>query len=158
MMNVIKKNYLHYREDFNLWIGIFILSIISLILLLIFSSMSLIEILRIVYGTIFVLFLPGFVITFSFFTKEEVDILEKIALSFALSIAIIPLITFYLNFIFDVKINALNIVLTIVGIILLTLFLKSQEMWFVEKGEKLDNFIDEKIIKKSKLLSKIFKE
>ena len=154
----MKKNYQAYKEDWNLWITILALFIIGTISLYFFSSLGILEILRIVYGSIFVLFLPGYVITFLFFTKDEIDILEKIALSFGLSIAIVPLATFYLNFLFSVKINVINVSITILGIILLSIFLKTKEKWFKKQSKRFDNFIDKKIIRKSKILSKIFKE
>lgn len=53
--------------------------------------------LQIVFWSIFILFLPGYYLTLSFFSPEEIDSLERFALSFALSISIIPLLTFYGN-------------------------------------------------------------
>ncbi len=103
-------------------IGIIILAIIS-ILIGIFSSLGLLESFRIIFGSVFVLFIPGFVISYIFFPKtrefEEnekinverekgaIDWIERVALSFALSIAIVPLVVFYLNLI-GLKINLLN--------------------------------------------------
>ncbi|MCD6528123.1 DUF1616 domain-containing protein [bacterium] len=75
---------------------------------------------RIVFGSVYVLFLPGLVLTFVFFKREEIDIIERIALSFALSIAVVPLLVFYLNLI-GMKINPLNVSLVIAGIIILAL-------------------------------------
>jgi LPXTG-motif cell wall-anchored protein len=109
---------------------ILILSIISLALNF-FTNLGMLESLRIVFGSIYVLFLPGFILTYAFFPKTKefdskredresgsVDWIERIALSFALSIAIVPLAVFYLNLI-GVKINLLNSSLTILGIILI---------------------------------------
>lgn len=67
-----------------------------------------IEALRILFGSIFVLFLPGFALSYAFFRKKEIDMIERIALSFGLSIAVVPLMVFYLNWALGVKINALN--------------------------------------------------
>lgn len=78
--------------------------------------MQIIKYLRIVFGSVYVLFLPGLVLTFVFFKKKEVDSIERIALAFALSIAIVPLLVFYLNLI-GMKINVLNTSLVIAGII-----------------------------------------
>ena len=80
---------------------------------------------RIVFGSVYVLFLPGLVMTFVFFPiknrgEKEIDILERIALSFALSIAIVPLLVFYLNLV-GMKINVLNTSLVIAFIILVGL-------------------------------------
>ncbi len=93
----------------------------------IFSSLNYMESFRIIFGSAYVLFLPGFLISYIFFPKTKefeekseekgaIDWIERIALSFALSIAIVPLAVFYLNLI-GVKINMLNSFLTILGII-----------------------------------------
>ena len=112
------------------------LILISVIITL-FSSTGFLESLRIVFGSVYVLFLPGFIISYLFFPKTKdfdseesprenekgaIDWIERIALSFALSIAIVPLVIFYLNLI-GIKISLLNSFLTILGIILISLFI-----------------------------------
>ena len=103
-----------------------------------FSSLSLLESLRIVFGSLYVLFLPGYIISYIFFPKSKpfeddnkkkdeessdaIDFLERIALSFALSIAVVPLAVFYLNLV-GVKINLLNSFLTILGIIIISIII-----------------------------------
>jgi uncharacterized membrane protein len=74
------------------------------------------EIVQMVLGGAFVLFLPGFVASYAFFDKDEIDAIERVALSFGLSIAIVPLAVFYLNFLFKVPINFVNVFLTITGL------------------------------------------
>ncbi|MBS3084072.1 DUF1616 domain-containing protein [Candidatus Pacearchaeota archaeon] len=80
--------------------------------------------LRIIFGLIYVLFLPGFILTFIFFPKgkEGIDQIERIALSFALSIAVVPLVIFYLNLI-GLRISALNTFFSILGIIVIELII-----------------------------------
>ena len=95
-----------------------ILVVIARILTL--TNLTLTESLRITLGTPYVLFLPGYIISFIFFKK--IDIIERIALSFALSIAIVPLVIFYLNLI-GMKINLLSSILSIAGIIILSLLI-----------------------------------
>ncbi len=63
---------------------------------------------RIVFGSVFVLFIPGFVWTYLFFDRDEIDVVERIALSFGLSIALVPLSVFYLNYLFGVRITLVN--------------------------------------------------
>ena len=104
----------------NYLIKIFIVLVIISIILS-FTTLTFLESLRIVFGSIFVLFLPGFIITHLFFKK--IDLIEKIALSFALSIAIVPLTIFYLSKI-GVKINTINSILTIIGIVLIAFVIK----------------------------------
>ncbi len=117
---------------------LFLISGILVIALIIISivlgtatSLGYAESFRIVFGSIYVLFIPGFILSYIFFphtkefeskeeNKKSIDWIERIALSFALSIAIVPLAVFYLNLI-GVKINALNSFLTILGIIVIAL-------------------------------------
>jgi uncharacterized membrane protein len=57
---------------------------------------------RIILGLPFILFIPGYVLIFALFpirkTDKGIDIIERIALSFGLSIAIVPLIGLGLNY------------------------------------------------------------
>lgn len=72
--------------------------------------------LRMIFGSIFVLFVPGLIWSFVFFDNKEIDWIERIALSFGLSIALVPLTVFYLNYLFSVPINLVNATITVVGI------------------------------------------
>lgn len=89
------------------------LAILSLAITIIFK-VGFFQSLRIMFGSFYVLFLPGFVITYLFF--KEIDMIERIALSFALSIATVPLTLFYLNKL-GVKITLLSSILTVLVII-----------------------------------------
>ncbi len=71
------------------------------------------------FGSIFVLFLPGLAWSYLFFNRNEIDWIERIALSFGLSIALVPLTVFWLNYIFKVKINLLNVSVIILALTLI---------------------------------------
>jgi len=101
------------KKEYKNW-GYAIAGLFIIVIILTFTKLTFLESLRIVYGSLLVLFLPGYVITFLFFKK--LDLIERIALSFALSIAIVPLVIFYLNKI-GMKITTLTSFLTILGII-----------------------------------------
>jgi uncharacterized membrane protein len=122
------------NKNQKLWVKGIIISIISLaltsLLIGVFSSLQYLESFRIIFGSVYVLFLPGFVISYIFFQKTKefdsknkekgsIDWIERIALSFALSIAIVPLVVFYLNLI-GLKISLLNSFLTILGILVVS--------------------------------------
>ncbi len=100
------KQYLYYI------LGLLILSLIIAIWL------GLAQAFRLVYGSVFALFLPGFLLSHLFYDKRKIDLLERIALSFALSISIIPLLVFYLNLI-GLRVNTLNSILIISGVCVL---------------------------------------
>lgn len=97
---------------------LFILSI-----LISFSTISFIQSLKIVFGSFYVLFLPGFILSYLFFKKGKIDWIERIALSFALSIAIVPLFIFYLNML-GMKLNFINCSLAVLEIILISIMIK----------------------------------
>lgn len=106
-------------------IGLLMIGILILISIVLGFILGFLESFRIIFGSVYVLFLPGFILTYLFFPNnlnenEKIDWIERIALSFALSIAIVPLITFYLNLI-GIKINLLNSFLTILAIIVISL-------------------------------------
>ncbi|MBU3940510.1 MAG: DUF1616 domain-containing protein [Nanoarchaeota archaeon] len=124
------------KPENNKYIKGIIISILALIIISaaigFFSNLTYLESFRIIFGSVYVLFLPGFIFTYVFFpktrefeTKEKgsIDWIERIALSFALSIAVVPLIIFYLN-LTGIPINTLNSFLTILGIIIILTIIK----------------------------------
>lgn len=46
---------------------------------------------RLIIGSIFVMYLPGLLLTEAFFDHGDIDNIERVALSFALSLSIVPL-------------------------------------------------------------------
>ncbi|MBN2094787.1 MAG: DUF1616 domain-containing protein [Candidatus Aenigmarchaeota archaeon] len=65
---------------------------------------------RMIVASAFILFMPGLSLSFAFFPKRgEIDWIERIALSFGLSIATLPLLVFHANFLLGIKINLLNV-------------------------------------------------
>lgn len=75
------------------------------------------ETIQAIIGLVLVLFLPGFVATYVIFPKEgEIDEIERFALSFGLSIAVVPLMVFALSVV-GIPINLINIVLEIIILI-----------------------------------------
>lgn len=79
-----------------------IICIIWSIILLPIALFNVENIIRIILGLPFILFIPGYILIFVLFpakkTEKGIDIIERIALSFGLSIAIVPLIGLGLNY------------------------------------------------------------
>ena len=74
-------------------INLLVLVLIAVIILLPSTS------LRIALGLPFLLFLPGYTLTAALYPKKEgIDTIERVALSFGLSIAVVPLIGLVLNY------------------------------------------------------------
>ena len=80
----------------------------------VFESFGSVPVIREVLGGILVFFLPGFAWTLVFFRR--INVLERIALSFGLSIALVTLSILTLNRLIGVRITALNSVLIILAI------------------------------------------
>jgi hypothetical protein len=77
-----------------------ITALVAVTLVVVFSvDTSVLLYLRYVLGGVFVLFLPGFMLVSALYPRgEELDSLERIALSIGLSLAIVPLIGLALNY------------------------------------------------------------
>jgi len=74
-------------------LNLLVLLLIAVIILLPSTSF------RIVLGLPFLLFLPGYALTAALYPKKEgIDAIERVALSFGLSIALVPLIGLILNY------------------------------------------------------------
>jgi uncharacterized membrane protein len=80
--------------------------------------MGTLEIIKIFFGGLFVLFIPGLAWSYVFFTRKDIDWIERAALSFGLSIALVPLTVFWLNWLFHIKITFVGTSLTICGLII----------------------------------------
>ena len=93
------------------------------------------EILRIILGAIVVLFIPGYAMTFALFKEREIDKIERITLSFALSIALVPLVLFYLNQGLGIRINLINLIVIILFIVIFSL-----TVWAVRTNKLKINF------------------
>ena len=61
-------------------------------------------------------FHPGFAWTLVFFNRRQINVIERIVLSFGLSIAVVTLSIFSLNILIGVRITGLNSILIIIGI------------------------------------------
>lgn len=73
-----------------------------------------VPIIRAILGFILVFFLPGFAWTLVFFKGKQISVLERIALSFGLSIALVTLSILVLNVLIGVRITGLNSLLIII--------------------------------------------
>ena len=104
------KRYLKYSV-----LGIFLLTAASLIALI---WLPLHQAFRIVFGSVFVLFLPGFVWTWVVWKKEQINPLERFVLSIALSLGVVPFTIFILHTL-GLAINTTTIFFQITGIILI---------------------------------------
>jgi len=105
--------------------AIFVLVVLEVVTLIvgIATELTYFESFRVVFGAVYVLFLPGFVWSFVFFDNKgerRIDVIERIALSFALSIAIVPLAVFYLN-LMGLKISAWSSFFVVLVLILIGL-------------------------------------
>ena len=76
---------------------------------------------RAVLGVILVFFVPGFAWTLVFFNR--INIIERIALSIGLSIAVVTLSIIVLNMLFGMSINGANSLLIIIVITIIALVL-----------------------------------
>jgi uncharacterized membrane protein len=91
--------------------------------------------LRIIIGLPFILFIPGYILIFALFpAKKSIDVIERIALSFGLSIAIVPLIGLGLNYtIFGIRLEP---ILFSIFIFIITIGIIGVYRWFKTKPKQ----------------------
>lgn len=83
----------------NAWFwGVTALVAVTVLVVFMVNSSALLYV-RYILGGIFVLFIPGFLLISALYARsEEMDMLERVALSIGLSLAVVPLIGLVLNY------------------------------------------------------------
>ncbi len=69
---------------------------------------------RAIVGFILVFFLPGFAWTLVFFNGKQINVIERVALSFGLSIAVVTISVLVLNKLMGIRITGSNSALIII--------------------------------------------
>ena len=95
------------------------ISPIRQILEFVFPFLERLPAIRAILGFILVFFLPGFAWTLVFF--KQVNIIERIALSFGLSIAVVTLSILILNVLIGIRITGLHSLLLIIIVTIIPL-------------------------------------
>ncbi len=108
--------------NFKTLLVVWILSLLSIINP--FKDNSIINIISIFLLSIFILFMPGYCLVKNIFKENEIDIIEAFALSFVLSISIVPILTFCINLL-GVPVNTLTIYCISATIIILSFIIYS---------------------------------
>jgi len=102
--------------------GIFLLVSIVASIIIHFLGYLFLSALRAILGLVYVLFLPGYVVVRCFF--KEVDWIEKAALSFGLSIALVIISVMFSNMLLKIPITALTNFLVILVVMIITVLIK----------------------------------
>ncbi|MCK5040176.1 MAG: DUF1616 domain-containing protein [Candidatus Aenigmarchaeota archaeon] len=86
---------------------------------------------RIIIGLLLVLFIPGYISTFVFFSREEIDFAERVALSVGLSISFVVLTVMFSNLYLDIPVNLFTVLAQIAFICLFFAFAKPIKNTFI---------------------------
>ncbi len=86
-----------------------------------FPFLERVPIIRAILGFILVFFLPGFAWTLVFF--KRINVIERVALSFGLSIAVVTLSLFFINTLIGARITGFNSVLVIIVVTVVPLLI-----------------------------------
>jgi len=106
-----------------------IIILIALIVVTNFTNLTFSKLLKLIFS--FILFIPGYFISYFFFKGKDIDIIERVVLSIVFSISILSIVFFYSNFI-GIKINFLNSL----SIILLIIILSTLFLYYINKKKK----------------------
>ncbi|KAF5438102.1 putative membrane protein [Candidatus Methanophagaceae archaeon] len=115
MKLAISKNIKHYPKNFDLDLAFVILFTLLGIPFVMIPPLNEISPVRIILGLPLVLFLPGYALIAALFPrKDDLDGIERVALSFGLSIAITPLLGLALNYTpFGIRLSPVLTVLSV---------------------------------------------
>ena len=112
------------KKELTYW-GIFILISIIASTIIHFLGYPFLNALRAILGLVYVLFLPGYIAVICFF--KEVDWIEKAALSFGLSIALVILSVMFSNMLLQIPITSLTNFLLILAVMIITILIKLRQ-------------------------------
>ena len=110
------------KKDLIVGAGYIIAALVFSVIIYLISKYPILNGWRAFLGFAYVLFLPGYVLVRCFF--NEVDIIEKAALSFGLSIALVILSVMISNMLLKIPITTLTNFLVILGVIIIILVVK----------------------------------
>ncbi len=126
MLNLKKielKDILKNKETLY-WSYFLIASIAVSAISTIFFQINFIAALRAILGTVYVLLLPGYVVVREFFNDDDLDWVEKAALSMGLSISLVILSVMFSNLIFRIPITPVTNFLVILSVMITTILIK----------------------------------
>ena len=94
-----------------------------------------IEILKAIFGIIYFFLVPGLILTYIIFKKDELNILERIGVAIGLSVVILPLLMFSSMIILKIPVNKMNIFLenTILVLFLFILVIYKNKLLILKK-------------------------
>lgn len=113
------SNYLaNISRSLTFWLTV-IVSMLTLATIYLMPQIPPLSTVRIISGTIFMLFIPGYALTRLLFPTRDTDTIELVALSIGLSFAVTPLIGLILNYSpWGIRLDPVVISLSIVSIAL----------------------------------------
>jgi uncharacterized membrane protein len=143
MLHIIKN----FSKELDLIFVIFLMFLCIPFILI--PPLNEISPIRIILGLPLVLFLPGYALIAALFPrKEDLDAIERIALSFGLSIAVVPLLGLALNYTpFGIRLLPILIVLSVFTISLAISAYVRRSMIPEEDRFSVDNFLGKKLVK-----------
>jgi uncharacterized membrane protein len=110
------------KRDVRYGIYFILLSIVLSIIIYFIGGYPILSGIRAFLGFAYVLFLPGYVVVRCFF--NDVDAIEKAALSFGLSIALVILSIMFSNLVLKIPITALTNFVVILVVMMITVLIK----------------------------------
>ncbi|MDF2955618.1 MAG: putative membrane protein [Candidatus Alkanophagales archaeon MCA70_species_2] len=93
--------------------------------------------LRIIFGLVFLLFVPGYALTLALFPrKEEITLIERVGFAGVLSIVADILTTLFIDLVLGIPTTAINIVIALLCLTALALLIWRLELLFMKLLER----------------------
>jgi len=122
----MKRGEISKNRELRYW-SYFLIGSVLVSIAATFFSVDFVSALRAILGAVYVLFLPGYVVVREFFNDKDLDWIEKAALCFGLSIALVILSVVFSNMIFKISITPVNNFLVLLAVMILTVLIKKYQ-------------------------------
>jgi uncharacterized membrane protein len=94
--------------------------------------------LRVIFGFLLLLFIPGFALTLVYFPRlSEIGIIERLVYSMVLSIGSVIVIVLFMDVFLGVNTNPINIFIVIAGFSYLAMFVWLCEIYYIKSNLKI---------------------
>ena len=122
----MKRGEISKNRELRYW-SYFLIGSVLVSIAATFFSVDFVSALRAILGAVYVLFLPGYVVVREFFNDKDLDWIERAALCFGLSIALVILSVMFSNMIFKIPITPVNNFLVLLAVMILTVLIKKYQ-------------------------------
>ncbi len=97
---------------------------------------------KIIYLSVFFMFIPGYFLSFLLYENPKLDFIERVSISFALSISIVPILLFILGLV-GIKTNYGLVIIAVTSVAFSSQLIRLYKVIFKNKFDKIKSLSNE---------------